>query len=36
MTTPLKYVPGTRWEYSMSIDWVGLLVEEITGVELGE
>jgi CubicO group peptidase (beta-lactamase class C family) len=32
---PLMFDPGDRWEYGISIDWVGLLVERISGKSLG-
>ena len=33
---PLLYEPGTAWEYSPAIDWVGLMVERVNGnVKLG-
>ncbi|EPE24881.1 beta-lactamase/transpeptidase-like protein [Glarea lozoyensis ATCC 20868] len=32
--TPLTYVPGEGWEYSSGIDWAGLIVERISGMEL--
>lgn len=33
---PLLYEPGTSWEYSSSIDWVGLMVERVNnGISLG-
>jgi CubicO group peptidase (beta-lactamase class C family) len=34
-TVPLLYQPGTVWEYGLSIDVIGLLVEAITGQSLG-
>lgn len=34
--TPLLFDPGTRWEYGSNIDWVGQVVEGITGKRLGE
>ena len=27
---PLEFDPGDRWEYGISMDWVGKLVEEVT------
>ena len=30
---PLLYEPGTSWEYSPAIDFVGLAVERVTGAE---
>ena len=34
--TPLLFDPGTKWEYGTNIDWVGQVVEGITGKRLGE
>lgn len=31
---PLRFDPGTRWEYGVSTDWVGLLVEAASGQKL--
>ena len=31
---PLVFDPGTRWEYGINIDWVGLLVEAASGQKL--
>ncbi|MCB0966714.1 MAG: beta-lactamase family protein [Ilumatobacter sp.] len=36
ITTPLLFDPGERWEYGTNIDWVGMVVEGITGQRLGE
>ncbi|GAA1480014.1 serine hydrolase domain-containing protein [Gordonia sinesedis] len=36
LTTPLLFDPGTRWMYGSNLDWVGLVVEQITGRRLGE
>ena len=33
---PLLYQPGTVWEYGFSIDVLGLVVEAVTGLELGQ
>jgi CubicO group peptidase (beta-lactamase class C family) len=33
--TPLLYQPGTVWEYGLSIDIVGLVVEALSGQSLG-
>ena len=33
---PLVSEPGTRWEYSISTDWVGELVVAVSGQGLGE
>ncbi|MGB3244102.1 MAG: serine hydrolase domain-containing protein [Sulfitobacter sp.] len=32
---PLKFDPGTRWEYGIAIDWIGRLVQEVSGQSLG-
>ncbi|MET0704626.1 MAG: serine hydrolase domain-containing protein [Mycobacterium sp.] len=34
--TPLLFDPGEQWEYGSSIDWVGQVVEAISGKRLGE
>src|SRR5438270_290610 len=31
---PLEFDPGDRWEYGISMDWVGKLVEEVTDQSL--
>ena len=36
LQTPLLFDPGERWEYGSNIDWVGQVVEGITGQRLGE
>ncbi|MEM9652852.1 MAG: serine hydrolase domain-containing protein [Actinomycetota bacterium] len=33
---PLMFDPGTKWEYGIGIDLAGLMVEEVTGMTLGE
>src|SRR2546430_12086340 len=33
---PLLYQPGTRWEYSLSTDVLGRVVEIVSGKPLGE
>ena len=33
--TPLLTDPGERWEYGINIDWVGKLVEAVSGKRLG-
>ena len=35
-TVPLKFSPGARWEYGVSVDVLGRLVEVIDGKTLGE
>jgi methyl acetate hydrolase len=34
--TPLLFDPGDRWEYGSSIDWVGQVIEGLTGERLGD
>src|SRR5262249_54332963 len=34
LTTPLLFDPGGRWEYGISIDWVGKMVETVSGQKL--
>jgi len=31
---PLAFDPGERWEYGVNIDWVGLLIEAVSGKKL--
>jgi len=32
---PLHFDPGDRWEYGINIDWVGKMVEAVSGKKLG-
>src|SRR5438046_8630106 len=34
LTTPLMFDPGDRWEYGISIDWAGKMVEAVSGQRL--
>jgi methyl acetate hydrolase len=34
LNAPLTFDPGTRWQYSISIDWAGRAVEAVTGKDL--
>jgi CubicO group peptidase (beta-lactamase class C family) len=34
LTAPLKFDPGTGWEYGSSTDWVGQIVEIVSGQRL--
>jgi CubicO group peptidase (beta-lactamase class C family) len=34
LTTPLLFDPGDRWEYGINVDWVGKMVEAISGQKL--
>ena len=34
LTTPLMFDPGERWEYGISIDWAGKMVEAVSGQRL--
>lgn len=31
MAYPLVFEPGTRWDYGIGIDWLGLVVERVSG-----
>jgi methyl acetate hydrolase len=35
LNLPLVFEPGERWEYGISIDWVGKIIEATTGQKLG-
>ena len=35
LRTPLLFDPGERWQYGINIDWVGRVVEAISGQKLG-
>ncbi len=32
---PLTFDPGTRWQYGINLDWVGLIVEALSGQPFG-
>ena len=34
LKAPLVFDPGTRWEYGISTDWLGKLVERVSGLTL--
>lgn len=36
LTLPLVFDPGDRWEYGISIDWIGKMVEAVSGQRLGD
>ena len=36
LRTPLLFDPGTQWHYGINIDWVGQMVEAVSGQTLGE
>ena len=36
LEVPLMFDPGERWEYGIGIDWVGQIVEAVSGMTLGE
>ncbi len=36
LSAPLVHDPGTAWEYGVSTDWLGLVVETVTGQSLGD
>jgi methyl acetate hydrolase len=33
---PLMFDPGNRWEYGIGLDWVGQMIEVVSGMTLGE
>jgi methyl acetate hydrolase len=35
LNLPLLFDPGDRWEYGINIDWVGKMVEAVSGKRLG-
>jgi methyl acetate hydrolase len=35
LALPLHFDPGDRWEYGINIDWVGKIVEAVSGKKLG-
>ncbi len=35
LLTPLAFDPGTQWQYGIGIEWVGKMIEEVTGKSLG-
>lgn len=35
LNLPLLFEPGERWEYGIGIDWVGKIIEAVTGQRLG-
>lgn len=35
LDTPLLFDPGDRWEYGISIDWIGKMIEAVSGQRLG-
>jgi CubicO group peptidase (beta-lactamase class C family) len=36
LESPLVNQPGSMWEYSISLDWAGIILERATGVKLNE
>ncbi len=34
LNAPLAFTPGSRWEYGIGIDWLGVLVEKMSGKRL--
>jgi len=36
LRTPLAFDPGTQWEYGIGIDWAGKMVEQVSGMKLGQ
>jgi CubicO group peptidase (beta-lactamase class C family) len=35
LNLPLLFEPGERWEYGIGMDWVGKIIEAVTGQKLG-
>ena len=35
LKVPLAFDPGSHWEYGIGIDWVGQMIETVSGVSLG-
>ncbi len=36
LAAPLLFDPGTRWQYGIGLDWVGVMIETASGTSLGE
>ena len=36
LTTPLRFDPGTDWDYGIGIDWAGKMIEQVSGLKLGD
>jgi CubicO group peptidase (beta-lactamase class C family) len=36
VNAPLAFEPGTRWEYGIGTDWLGVIVENISGMTLAK
>ena len=36
LQVPLAFDPGTQWEYGIGIDWVGKMIETVSGMTLGD
>ncbi len=36
LTLPLLFDPGEGWEYGINIDWVGKMIEKVSGQTLGQ
>jgi methyl acetate hydrolase len=36
LTEPLAFDPGTKWEYGIGLEWVGQMIEAVSGLTLGE
>jgi methyl acetate hydrolase len=36
LTLPLLFDPGEAWEYGINIDWVGKMIEKVSGQRLGQ
>lgn len=36
VNAPIAFEPGTHWEYGIGTDWLGVIVEEVSGLTLAE
>src|SRR5690349_7265114 len=36
LLAPLLFDPGSRWNYGINIEWVGKIIEAVSGMRLGE
>ena len=36
MSQPLVNEPGTKFEYGISMDWAGIVVEKVSNLKLGD
>lgn len=36
LNVPLAFEPGTKWEYGIGVDWVGVIIEKVSGKSLDD